>query len=132
MRKFKMGFRRLGASLSALLLVCCFSVPALAAAGDTAVMPNSTTFLQHPFSWYVWKESASSFELINSPLVFKSDGYLSSVDTAGSYDVSYQKKEFVSGDMKRSFAFPSLYELSGRCGSWRYYPAHRSAWGKRG
>lgn len=125
MRKFKIGIRRLGASLSAFLMVCCLTAPALASAGDTAVMPNSTTFLQHPFSWYVWKESSSSssFELINSPLVFKSDGYLSYVDTAGSYDVSYQEKEFVSGDMKRSFAFPSLYELSGRCGSWRYYPS---------
>lgn len=123
MRKFKMGIRRLGASLSAFLLVCCFSVPVLAASGDSASMPDSQMFLNHPFAWYVWKDYGAFFELVNSPIVFNSDGYLSYVDTAGSYDVSYQKKEFSSGDMKRSFAFPSLYELSGRCGSWRYYPS---------
>lgn len=123
MRNLNMGIRRLGASLSALLMVCCLTVPAFAASGDTAIMPNSAQFLSHPFSWYVWKDSGAFFELVNSPLYFKSDGYLSSVDTAGSYDVSYQKKEFVSGDLKRTFAFPSLYELSGRCGSWRYYPS---------
>lgn len=123
MRNLKMGFRRLGASFAAFLIVCCLIVPALAASGDTAAMPRSSSFLDHPFSWYVWKDYGDSFELINSSLFFNSDGYLSAVDTAGSYDVSYQKKEFVSGDLKRTFAFPSLYELSGRCGSWRYYPS---------
>lgn len=123
MRKFKMGIRMLCASLSSLFMVCCFTVPASASSGDSAPMPDSQMFLNHPFAWYVWKEYADSFELVNSPIVFNSDGYLSLVDTAGSYDVSYQKKEFVSGDMKRTFAFPSLYELSGLCGSWRYYPS---------
>lgn len=116
-------FKRFAAIVASLLMICCMTAPALAASGDSASMPSSSDFLSHSFSWFVWKDYGDSFELVNTPLVFGSDGYLTSVDTAGSYDVSYQEKEFVSGDLKRTFAFPSLYELSGRCGSWRYYPS---------
>lgn len=123
MRKFKMGIRRLGASLSSLLMICCFTVPALAASGDTVVMPSSDDFRSHPFSWYVWKDHDNFVELISCPMNFGNDGYIISADTAGYYNLSYQIKEFVSGDLKRTFAFPSLYELSGTCGSWRYYPS---------
>lgn len=123
MRKFKMGIRRFGASLSALLMICCMTAPALAASGDTVVMPSSDDFRSHPFSWYVWKDHSDFVELISCPMNFGNDGYLISADTAGAYDLSYQEKEFVSGDLKRTFAFPTLYELSGSCGSWRYYPS---------
>lgn len=122
-KSFGNHFRRVGALLSALLLICCMTAPVLAVSGDTVVMPNSDDFRSHPFSWYVWKDHDNFVELISCPMNFGNDGYIIAADTAGSYDLSYQVKEFVSGDLKRTFAFPTLYELSGTCGSWRYYPS---------
>lgn len=72
MRKFKMGIRRLGASLSALLMVCCLTVPALASGNDWPVSPDTDDFKAHYGSWYVYQEFSISgqrgFELISSPL----------------------------------------------------------------
>lgn len=73
MRKFKMGIRRLGASFSALLMVCCLTVPAFAAGHDWPACPPDSDFLLHPNSWYVWQEleldGYSGYELICSPMV---------------------------------------------------------------
>lgn len=77
MRKFKMGIRRLGASLSALLMVCCLTVPAFAAGHDWPASPVAADFDSHPNSWYVWQRKTlkgfSGFELICSPMQENSD-----------------------------------------------------------
>lgn len=71
-RKFKMGIRRLGASLSALLMVCCFTAPVLAS-NNWPASPSYRDFLNHHGSWYVWQKFSSNgesgFELICHPLV---------------------------------------------------------------
>lgn len=70
MRKFKMGIRRLGASLSALLMVCCFTAPALAI--NWPASPSSDDFASHPNCWYVWNSINlgiyEGFELICHPM----------------------------------------------------------------
>lgn len=128
MRKFKMGIRRFGAFLSALLMVCCLTAPALAV--DMPVTPSSNDFLSHPFSWYVWRsvsraDGISRFELISSPIDFDSDGYVSTAPNGFPYNMRITTREFVDSDgsHKDTFGFPNLYELSGQCGSWRYYPS---------
>jgi hypothetical protein len=72
MRKFKMGIRRLGAFLSSLLMVCCFTAPALAS-NNWPASPSYQDFFAHHGSWYVWQEFSSysepGFELICHPLV---------------------------------------------------------------
>ncbi|QRV61716.1 protein C [Inovirus sp.] len=127
MRKFKMGIRRLGASLSALLMVCCLTVPALAAGPiSEAPMPSYVDFIQHKFSWYVWRSDGSDrAELIASPLFFDSDGYLSGVSSGYAYNMSITTRQFSNSDSSSTvtYGFPNLCELYGACGSWRYYPS---------
>lgn len=76
MRKFKMGIRRLGASFSALLMVCCLTVPALASHSWPA-SPSYAEFTAHHGSWYVYQSFTVSqepgFELICHPLVENGD-----------------------------------------------------------
>lgn len=127
-RKFKMGIRRIGASLSALLMISCFTAPALAA--DMAVSPSSDEFRSHSFSWFVWKrisrpDGVSRFELISSPITFDSNGYVSTAPSGFAYDMRITERKYVNSDGSRevTFGFPNLYELSGECGSWRYYPS---------
>lgn len=82
MRKFKMGIRRLGASFSALLMICCFTVPALASHNWPA-SPSYQDFVRHHGSWYVWQKFSSNgepgFELICHPLIEYQDTNTSSL-----------------------------------------------------
>lgn len=76
MRKFKMVIRRLGAFLSSLLMVCCFTAPALAS-NNWPASPSYQDFVNHHGSWYVWQAFSSygepGFELICHPLVENQD-----------------------------------------------------------
>lgn len=71
MRKFKMGIRRLGASFATLLMICCMSAPALAAAWPAS--PSYDDFVAHHGSWYVYQSFSLNdnvgYELICHPLV---------------------------------------------------------------
>lgn len=70
MRKFKMGIRRFGSSFAALLMVCCFTAPALAVNWPSS--PSSADFASHPNCWYVWNSINlglyEGFELICYPM----------------------------------------------------------------
>lgn len=70
MRNFKMGICRFGASLAALLMICCFTAPALAL--NWPASPSSDDFASHPNSWYVWRSSTldiyDGYELICHPM----------------------------------------------------------------
>lgn len=126
-KSFGNHFRRVGALLSALLMVCCLTAPALAAGPDSTVpMPTYIEFIQHKFSWYVWRKDGSNrAELIATPLNFDSDGYVSGVSSGYAYDMNITTREFFNNDgtVSVTYGFPSLCELYGACGSWRYYPS---------
>lgn len=71
-------FCRVGALLSALLMVCCLTVPAFAAAGNNwPSSPSYADFTAHHGSWYVYQSFTVSqepgFELICSPLFENGD-----------------------------------------------------------
>lgn len=124
MFKFKMGIRRFGASLAALLMVCCLTAPAFAA---SASMPSVDDFLSHPFSWYVWRENNVNdgyrrYELISSPIIL-SGSLLSG--SGFSYSFSVNTREFKpsgSDSDYYEYGFPTLGEPRGSCGSWSFYP----------
>lgn len=123
-KSFGNHFRRVGALLSALLMICCLTAPALAATENQADMPSQLDFLSHLYSWYVWKyyPQFDAYEILCEPLEFDSDGYAYASYTP-SYTVSETVHRFSSGSDYQDFSFPNLYELYGSCGSWRYYPS---------
>lgn len=124
-KKQRCLLKRFAALVAALLIICCMSVPALAATDSEADMPSYQDFYDHPFSWYVWKHDVSLdyYELICTPLTFASDGYLSKVTGGGPYSVTKNVFRDSSGDNYQYLGFPTLIELRGVCGSWRYYPS---------
>ena len=66
---FKNVSRRIGASFAALLLICCFSAPALASSWPAS--PIFDDFVAHHGSWYVWRSyslnGCPGYELICHP-----------------------------------------------------------------
>lgn len=129
MRKFKMGIRRLGASLSALLMVCCLTVPALASGHDWPASPSSSEFLNHPSSWYVWQSSSLNgvpgFELICTSM----REYNSTNTSYYTFDSSYSTNSSTytinySSDSQRvlMYSFPYIPYTS-PVGSWSDLPS---------
>jgi len=94
---FKKVSRRIGASFAALLLICCFSAPALAAFWPAT--PSFDDFVAHHGSWYVWRsfsfDGSPGFELICHPFVQYND-----TDTLSSSFVPYSTDS-------RTFSFSS-------------------------
>lgn len=142
MRKFKMGIRRLGASLSALLMVCCLTVPAFAAGSAWPSSPFADDFISHPFSWYVWQEkyiNSPGYELICSPMFQRGStntpnfGYSYSTDSStysytnssGVTTVYMYALPFIPSSSSGLWAdFPSfpVGTPSSSCGAIRLYP----------
>lgn len=127
-KKHRCLLKRFATLVAALLMICCMTAPTLAV--DMPASPSSADFRSHPFSWYVWRSVPSSdgvshFELISSPITFDSNGYISTDPFGPPYDMRLTERKFVDSDGSRevTFGFPNLYELSGECGSWRYYPS---------
>ena len=77
LKSFANHFRRVGASLSALLMICCFTAPALASGHDWPASPSYSEFTAHHGSWYVYQSfsisSEPGYELICHPLVENGD-----------------------------------------------------------
>lgn len=69
-------FRRVGALLSALLMICCMTVPALAS-NNWPASPSYSEFTAHHGSWYVYQSFSvgvvPGFELICHPLFENGD-----------------------------------------------------------
>lgn len=126
MRKFKMGIRRLGASLSALLMVFCLTVPALAAGNNWPSSPSTEDFKSHHGSWYVYQEFSISgqrgFELISSPLT---EG--STPNTLNSSFLPYSTDSFTYSYPDSGTTVTLLaaipYILSGASGYWSELPS---------
>lgn len=127
-KKQRCFYKRFAALVAALVLSVSLCVPCLAS-GASASMPTQRDFLDHPFSWYVYRQyddfsSIHTYELICSPLDFNSSGSLYSGRpfTAGSPN-QMSFSGFSNASDSFSYAFPELIELKGTCGSWRYYPS---------
>lgn len=127
-KKQRCLLKRFVALFAALMLCVSLCVPCLAS-GAPASMPSDRDFLDHPFSWYVYRQyedfsSIHTYELICSPLIFNSSGALSS---GRHFTVSPPNQMSFSGFSNDSdsfsYAFPDLIEPKGTCGSWRYYPS---------
>lgn len=114
MRKFKMGIRRFGASLSALLMICCFTAPALAAGHDWPASPASSDFYSHPNSWHVWQKKSlygySGFELICCPMVEYQDSDTSNWRIGGTYSTASGTYSCSDSSVTTTYmyAFPSI------------------------
>lgn len=71
-KSFGNYFRRVGALLSALLMVCCMTAPALAADHSWPYSPSNADFVSHPNCWYVWQSkylnNSFGYELICCPM----------------------------------------------------------------
>lgn len=129
MRNFKMGIRRLGASLSALLMVCCLTVPALAAGNNWPASPSADDFSKHLNCWYVWNtvslNGIHGYELISSPMV--ENGSTNTVyisEDFSSYSTNSRTFEFTFSDGSRSifmYAFPQI--AWGASGYWADLPS---------
>lgn len=128
MRKFKMGIRRLGASFSALLMICCITVPALAAGHDWPASPSTNDFYNHPNCWYVWKTTTlaglDGYELICSSM--SEYGSTNTVNlsfpfsystNSGTYSITY------SSDTVRTFMYAAPYIPASVSGSWQNFPS---------
>lgn len=102
MHKFKMVIRRFGASFAALLMVCSFTVPALAAGSDPARMPSFDEFKSHPNSFYVWRSYSSpsleQLELIGGPIVLDGDTLVADSSSDFTYSCSLKSFEYSLGD----------------------------------
>ena len=126
-KKQRCFLNRFAALVAALMLCAALCVPCLAA-GASAVMPSQQDFLDHPFSWYVLRQSddldsRTTYELINSSFSLSSSGFATS---GFYYNVGAPNQMVFSGFSNASdsfsYAFPDLIEPLGACGSWRYYP----------
>lgn len=123
-KKQRCLIKRFSALVAALMLSFALAVPCFAA---EASMPTEDDFFSHPFSWYVWRTHSlmgyQGYELICSPLVFGSDGYVTS---GFSFSSSVNQRIFYDASNSNNYyqyGFPSLIEPVGTCGSWRYYPS---------
>ena len=100
-KSFGNHFRRAGALLSAILMICCMTAPALAASSDAASMPSINDFIAHPNSFYVWRSPNNlpyHYELIASPIVLDSDGFAVSGSTTYTYSNVLKSFDYVLGD----------------------------------
>lgn len=118
-------FRRAGALLSSLLMICCLSVSVLAASETEADMPSNSDFLSHIGSWFVWRTRVISgkqyFELCASPVTnpnssdfpekrYKSESYFDIAVISGS-------------DTRYHYACALPHPFYGTSGSWSELPS---------
>lgn len=117
--------KRFAALVAALMLCASLCVPCLAA---DAPMPSVQDFLDHPFSWYVWRKSGvidsyTRYELVSSPIRL-SGSTLSSSGLTYSFSVNSRRFYDPSSDGSYyTYGFPALAEPRGTCGTWSYYPS---------
>lgn len=128
MRNLKMGFRRLGASFAALLMVCCITVPALADGNNWPASPTTNDFYNHPNCWYVWKtttlEGLDGYELICSSMTESGTSNTVSLSfpfpyatNPGKYSITY------SSGTVQTFMYATPYVPASISGSWQNFPS---------
>lgn len=122
-------FRRVGALLSALFMVCCMTAPALADGNDWPYSPPSSDFVSHAGSWYVWQPLSLSgvpgFELI----CISMQEYNSTNTSYYTFDSSYSTNAYTytinySSDSQKvlMYSFPYIPYTS-PAGSWSDLPS---------
>ena len=128
-KSFGNHFRRVGALLSALLLVCCFTVPAFAAGNDWPSSPSVFDFVSHQGSWYVWQQKALNsipgYELTAYPMVeYQSSNTVSASDSDSKYSTNSRTFDFTFSDGSKHvfmYAFPAI--SWGASGYWADLPS---------
>lgn len=127
MRKFKLGIRRLGASLSVLLMVCCLTAPALADVHNWPASPSYNDFLAHHGSWYVWKTSPidgePAYELICHPISEYGDSNTSNIRFPALYSTDSRTYAYTSGDTTVTLLAAIPYIPYGASGYWSELPS---------
>lgn len=127
MRKFKMGIRRFGASLSALLMIFCLTAPAFAAGSDWPSSPDFSDFYYHPNCWNVWKRTVirgvGGYELICQPMT-----EYDSTNTVNSYFCSYSTDSgtysYTNSTPKTvTYMYGIPYIPASHCSSWPDLPS---------
>lgn len=126
--KHRCCFKRFAALVAALLMVCCLTVPALAAGHDWPSSPSSDVFVDHSGSWYVWNrkllDGFGGYELISSPMVEYGSTNTVSARFVPPYYTSSRTFEFnFSNGATKTFmyAFPSI--PCGDSGYWADLPS---------
>ena len=124
MRKFKMGILRFGASLSALLMICCFTAPALAI--NWPASPSSDDFVSHFNSWYVWRSSTldiyDGFELICHPM--KEYGSTNTLQYPfDSYSTNSSTYSYTNSDTTVTYMYGIPYIPASPTASWPELPS---------
>lgn len=127
MRKFNMGIRRLGASFAALLMISCFTVPALAAVHNWPASPSYNDFLDHHGSWYVWKASPidgePAYELICHPISEYGDSNTSNVRFPASYSTDSLVYSYTASGTTTTLLAAIPYIPYGASGYWSELPS---------
>ena len=126
-KSFGNHFRRVGAFLSSLLMVCCMTVPALAS-NNWPASPSSDDFYSHPYSWYVWQDKSidgyDGFELICRPMA-EYNSSNTSYYAPFSYSTSSSTYSYTSGSAvthTMMYAFPFI-PFASSSGYWADFPS---------
>lgn len=145
---FKKVSRRIGASFAVLLMICCMTVPALAA--EWPASPSSVDFYNHSNCWNVWKRTVirgiGGYELICEPMIqydstdtpstsFNSystnSSTVSFTDSSGVEHIYMYALPYIPASQTASWpdlpSFP-VGEPSNVCGVVRLYPVIRSGY----
>lgn len=126
-KSFGNHFRRAGALLSTLLMICCMTVPALAS-NNWPASPSINDFFNHPNCWYVWQSSTleglPGYELICSPMTESGTSNTVGLSfpfaystNSGTYSITYS-----SGTVK-TFMYATPYIPASISGSWQNFPS---------
>lgn len=122
-------FRRVGALLSSLLMICCLSLSAFALSETEADMPSKAEFLAHHGSWFVWRTRSlngySYYELCSSPVFFDSNGNVTGSSAPYSFkSTSYFDVPVIYGsDFRNYYACALPVPLAGVSGLWSDLPS---------
>lgn len=126
-KSFGNHFRRVGALLSALLMVCCFTVPALAATHNWPASPSYNDFLAHHGSWYVWKatpiDGERAYELICHPISEYGDSNTSNVRFPANYSTDSRTYSYTSNGTTVTLLAAIPYIPYGASGYWSELPS---------
>lgn len=127
MRKFKMGIRRFVASLFALLMVCCLTLPSFAVVHNWRASPSYNDFLVHHGSWYVWQSSPidgePAYELICHPISEYGDSNTSNVRFPVYYSTDSRTYSYTSNDTTVTLLAAIPYIPYGASGYWSELPS---------
>lgn len=126
-KSFGNHFRRAGALLFALLMICCITVPALAT-NNWPYSPDSLDFYSHPNTWYVWKRTVlrgvGGYELICTSMNASDDADTVKYPFPFSYSTNSGTYSYTnSNSLTKTFMYATPYIPASLSGSWENFPS---------